>query len=69
MRAAADEDTEEIRPSQIVAQRLDRADQVVDAVLLADFAQIDQQMRLAAPIGGIRRMRMKRFRSGPERTT
>ena len=56
VRAAADEQELEIVAAELLAQVLGSADQMVDAVLLADLAEINQQMRLAGAVGRVRRI-------------
>ena len=55
MRAATDEYRVEIDPPVPLAQQLQRAHHVIDAVLRADLAEIDQEMPFALPIADIGR--------------
>ena len=66
--AAADEHAVDVVAADLVAQQLHRAHQMVDAVLLADLAEVDEQVWLALAPGWVGRVDVRRSRSGPERT-
>ncbi len=56
MRAAADEDAVDVGAAEIVAQQLQRPQQVLYAVLPADLAEVDEQVLPAVAPGWIRRV-------------
>src|SRR5438128_870939 len=54
MRAAADEDAMKIVPPELVAEVFHGANEMVDPILLADLAEIDEEMTLPLAPSGVR---------------
>jgi len=65
VRAAAHQHAVNVAPAELVAQQLDRAHQVVDAVLLADLAEVDDEEAPPLRPGGDAPMHREPVEGGP----